>query len=91
MPYVQTGASLLYVAVHGEGSSGYLGQDRSDFSPGWFAAAGVEVVFSPHIVVQASGGAMLLLREPQVFIDKVEAARTGRPAWLGKASLGVTF
>lgn len=91
VPYVQTGAALFHLAVHGEGSSGYLGHDRSGFSPGWFAATGVQVVLSPHIVVQASGGAMLLLREPQVFIDKVEAAHTGRPAWLGNALLGVSF
>ena len=48
-------------------------------------------MLSPHIAFQASGGAMLLLREPQVFIDKVEVARTGHPAWLGTASLAVTF
>ena len=91
VPYVQTGAALFHLAVHGEGSSGYLGHDRSGFSPGWFGSVGVEVVLSPHVVLQVSGGALLLLREPQVFIDKVEAARTGRPAWLGNALLGVTF
>lgn len=90
-PYVKTGASLFHLGVHGEGSSGYLGQDRSGWFPGCFAAGGVEVVVSAHIVLQASGGAMLLLREPQVFIDRVEVARTGRPAWLGNAALGVTF
>ena len=91
VPYVQTGVSLLYVAVHGDGESGYLGHDRVGWSPGWFAAAGLEVAFSPHIVLQVSGGAMLLLREPQVFIAGVEVAHTGRPAWLGNTSLGVTF
>jgi hypothetical protein len=91
VPTVKTGASLFYLGVHGEGSSGYLGHDRSGWFPGWFAAAGVDVVVSSHILVQASGGAMLLLREPQVFIDRVEVARTGHPAWLGTASLAVTF
>ena len=90
-PYLKTGASLFYVGLHGEGSSGYLGHDRSAWSPGWVTAAGVEVVVSSHIVLQAAGGAMLLLRELQVFIDKAEVARTGRPAWLANASLGVTF
>ena len=90
-PYAQTGASLLYVAVHGEGDSGYLGHDRSAWSPGWFAAAGVLVTLSQHIVLQLSGGAMLLLHEPKVFIAGVEVARTGRPAWLCNTLLGVTF
>jgi hypothetical protein len=91
VPYVQSGASLFYVAVHGDGSSGYLGHDRTAWSPGWFAAAGITVVLSAHIVLQASGGAMVLLREPKVIIADVEVARTGRPAWLGNTSLGVTF
>jgi hypothetical protein len=34
---------------------------------------------------------MVLLREPKVIIADVEVARTGRPAWLGNTSLGVTF
>ena len=91
VPYLKTGPSLFYVGVHGEGSSGYLGHDRSGWFPGWFAAAGVEVVVSSKIVLQASGGALLLLREPQVYIDKVEVARTGRPAWLGNVLLGLAF
>ena len=91
VPYVQTGASIFYVAVHGNGSSGYLGHDHAGWSPGWFAAVGLEVAFSPHIVLQVSGGAMLLLREPKVIIADVEVARTGRPAWLGNTLLGVTF
>jgi hypothetical protein len=91
VPYVQSGASVFYVAVHGDGSSGYLGHERTAWSPGWFAAAGVTVVLYAHIVLQASGGAMALLREPKVIIADVEVARTGRPAWLGNTLLGVTF
>ena len=77
--------------MHGEGSSGYLGHERAAWSPGWSVAAGLRIVLAPHIAFQASGGAMLLLREPQVFIDGKEVARTGRPAWLGNALLEVTF
>jgi hypothetical protein len=91
VPYVQTGASLLYVFVHGDGDSGYLGHDATGWSPGCFASGGLEVVLSKHIVVQVSGGAMLLLREPKVFIAGQEVAHTGRPAWLGDTLLGVTF
>ena len=91
VPYVQSGASVFYVAVHGNASSGYLGHDRTAWSPGWFGAAGIAVILSAHVVLQASGGAMLLLREPKVVIAEVEIARTGRPAWLGNTLLGVTF
>ncbi len=91
VPYVQTGISLLHVAVHGEGSSGYLGHDRATWSPGWLAAAGVDIVLFRHLLVEVSGGAMLLAHEPRVYIDSVEVARTGRPAWLCNTLLGVTF
>jgi hypothetical protein len=90
-PYVQTGPALFHVAVHGDGDSGYLGHDRLAWSPGWLASAGLEVVFFPHVVLQLSGGALLLLHEPQVFIAGVEVASTGRPAWLGNALLGIAF
>jgi len=90
-PYFQTGASLLYVSVHGDGYSGYLGHDPEGWSPGWFAAAGLQITLSSHFVFQVSGGAMLLLHEPKVFIAGVEVARTGRPTWLGNTLLGVTF
>jgi hypothetical protein len=91
VPCVQTGVSLLHLVVHGEADSGYLGHDATGWSPGWFASAGIEVVLSRHIVLQLSGGAMLLLRAPKVFIADQQVARTGWPAWLGNALLGVTF
>jgi hypothetical protein len=90
-PYVQTGPSLFHVAVHGEGESGYLGHNPTAWSPGWFVSGGVEVVFVPHVVLRVSGGALLLLVEPQVYVADKEVARTGRPAWLGSALLVATF
>jgi hypothetical protein len=91
LPYVRTGPSLFHLAVHGDGDSGYLGHDTEAWSPGWFIAAGFEVVLVAHVVFQVSGGALWLLHEPQVFIDGNEVARTGRPAWLGHALFGVSF
>jgi hypothetical protein len=90
-PFMQTGPSLFHVAVHGEGASGYLGHDPSAWSPGWFVSGGIEVVFVPHVVLRMSGGALLLLIEPKVYIADHEVARTGRPTWLGSALLGVSF
>ena len=91
VPWVQAGVSFIRVAIHGDGFSGYLGHDTSSWSPGCLASAGIEVVLSPHLVVQLSGGAMVLVKEPRVYIANVEVARTGRPAWLGSALVGVTF
>ena len=91
VPWVQTGVALLHVSVHGDGSSGYLGHDTSSWSPGWLVSTGLEVVLSSHVVAQLAGGGMLLASEPRVYIANVEVARTGRPAWLGSALLGVTF
>lgn len=90
-PYLQTGPSLFHVAVHGDGDSGYLGHDPEAWSLGWFASGGIAVVFVPHVVLRVSGGALLLLHPPQVFIAGNEVARTGQPAWLGSALLGVSF
>ena len=91
MPWVQAGVSLIHVAVHGDGFSGYLGHDTSSWAPGCLVSAGIEVVLSPHIVAQLSGGAIVVVNEPRVYIANVEVARTGRPAWLGSALVGVTF
>jgi hypothetical protein len=91
VPYVQTGPSLFHMAVHGDGESGYLGHDTSTWSPGWFVSGGIEVVFVPHAVLRVSGGVLLLLDEPRVYIAGSEVANTGRPAWLGSALLGVSF
>lgn len=91
VPYVQTGPSLFHMAVHGDGESGYLGHDTSTWSPGWFVSGGIEVVFVPHAVLRVSGGVLLLLHEPQVYIAGSEVANTGQPAWLGSALLGVSF
>ncbi len=90
-PTANTGLSALFLSVHGEGKPGYLGHDASSWSPGAFASAGVGVVVASHVVLQISAGGTLLLRQPRVFINDVEVARTGRPAWLGNSSLGVTF
>jgi hypothetical protein len=55
------------------------------------ASAGLGVVLARHFFLELSGGSMLLLREPKVFISDSEVARTGRPAWLAGALLGVAF
>jgi len=73
------------------GYPGNVGYDPSGWSPGVLASAGLGLVLSPHFVVQVHGGGMLLYREPKVFIADTEVARTGRPAWLASAMLGVTF
>lgn len=91
VPYVQTGPSLFHLTVHGDGDSGYLGHDTEAWSPGWLTSAGFGVALTAHVALQVSGGALLLRRESQVFIAGKEAARTGRPAWLGNALLGVSF
>lgn len=91
VPSVEGGVSVLSWSVHGDGYSGYLGHDITDWSPGAFASAGVGVLLASHLVLQLSGGAMVLLREPKVFITDVEVARSGHSAWLANASFGVTF
>jgi hypothetical protein len=90
-PMAQVGASMLLVSVHGEGKPGYLGHDQSGWSPGLFATAGMEVVLASHVYLRLLAGGSSLMREPKVVINDVEVARTGRPAWLAQASLGVGF
>jgi hypothetical protein len=90
-PFADAGVSALFVSVHGHGNPGYLGHDTSSFSPGVSALAGLGAILSSHVFVAVSGGAMVLFRQPQVYIDDSEVARTGWPAWLAKASLGVSF
>jgi hypothetical protein len=90
-PFVEAGVSAYFLAVHGEGKSGNVGYDPSTWSPGLLGAAGFGAILSRHLVLQLAGGALLLLREPKIFITDSEVARTGRPAWLGSAMLGVTF
>jgi hypothetical protein len=91
VPYVRTGPSLFHLAVHGDGDSGFLGHDTETWSPGWLISAGFAVVLLPHVALEVSGGALLLLRQPRVYIADSEVARTGRPAWLGHALVGVSF
>jgi hypothetical protein len=73
------------------GYPGNVGYDPSGWSPGLHASAGLGVVLSPRLVLQLASGGMLLLREPKIYIADREVARTGRPAWLASALLGVTF
>ena len=91
MPFVEAGAVAYFVSTHGVGYSGNVGYDPSGWSPGGLAAAGLGLVLAPHFVLQLDGGGLVLLREPKVYIADGEVARTGRPAWLGNALLGVTF
>jgi hypothetical protein len=90
-PAATAGLSTLFMSVHGEGKPGYLGHEGSAWSPGLFASAGMGVVIASHVQLFISGGGTLLLRQPKVFINDVEVARTGRPAWLADALLGVSF
>jgi hypothetical protein len=90
-PAMTAGMSALFVSVHGEGKPGYLGHDASAWSPGLFASAGGGLVIAPHVQVLVSCGGTLLFRQPRIFINDVEVARTGRPAWLADAMLGVSF
>lgn len=91
LPSFDAGISMFFWSMHGMGYGGYLGHDVTDWSPGAYGSAGVGVLLAPHFVLQMTGGAILLLREPRVFIDSAEAARTGHSAWLANALLGVTF
>jgi hypothetical protein len=90
-PFVEAGVSAYFVSVHGVGYPGNVGYDPSGWSPGVLASAGLGLVLAPHFVVQVHAGGMLLYREPKIFIADTEVARTGRPAWLASAMLGVTF
>ena len=90
-PFVAVGASAYFVSVHGEGKSGYVGYEPSSWSPGLLGSVGVGAILSRHLVLQLGGGSMLLWREPKIYITDSEVARTGRPAWLADALLGVTF
>jgi hypothetical protein len=90
-PLVSAGAAVAFVDVHGQGASGFVGHDRAATFLGAFASAGGIVMLTSHLVFQVSAGTLWLLREPKVVIADVEVARTGRPAWLSSAALGVTF
>ena len=90
-PFVQAGATAYFVAVRGVGYRGNVGYSPSGWSPGGQATAGVVVILSRHVALQLEGGALVLAREPKVFVADVEVARTGRPAWLGSAWLGASF
>jgi hypothetical protein len=90
-PYVEAGAAAYFLSVHGEGYNGNVGYEPSSWSPGLLGSAGIGAILFRHLVLQLGGGAMLLWREPEIFITDTEVARTGRPAWLGSAMLGVTF
>jgi hypothetical protein len=90
-PFVEVGAVAYFVSAHGVGYPGNVGYDPSGWSPGMHGSAGLGVVLSPRLVLQLTGGGMLLFREPKIFIADSEVARTGRPAWLASALLGVTF
>ncbi len=90
-PSANLGISALFLSAHGEGKPGYLGRDRSTWSQGVFATLGVGVVLTPRIQLLASGGATILRREPMVYVNDSEVARTGRPAWLGSAAVGMSF
>ena len=90
-PFVEAGAAAYFLSVHGEGYNGNVGYDPSSWSPGLLGSAGIGAILSRHLVLQLGGGAMLLWREPKIFITDSEVARTGRPAWLASAMLGVTF
>jgi hypothetical protein len=90
-PFASAGAALAFVSVHGQGSLGYQGQDVSTWSPGAFASAGGIVMLSRRFLFQLSAGALVLTREPRVWVVGDQVASTGRPAWLGNASLGGIF
>jgi hypothetical protein len=90
-PFVEAGAAAYFVSVHGEGYNGNVGYDPSSWSPGFLGAAGIGVILSRHLVLQLGGGGMVLVREPKIFITDSEVARTGRPAWVANAMLGVAF
>ncbi len=90
-PSASLGMCALFLSAHGEGKPGYLGHDGSGWSEGLFATLGAGVVLTPHLQLLLSGGALVLRREPRVYVDDREVARTGRPAWLASAALGVSF
>jgi hypothetical protein len=89
--HAETGLSILFVATHGEGNIGYSGHSPSGFSPGVYCSGGVLLAFTSRVVFHSSLGTLWLLREQQVYIDDHQVARTGRPAWLASAMLGVMF
>jgi hypothetical protein len=90
-PFVEAGALAYFVSAHGVGTSGNIGYDPSGWSPGGLVTAGLGIVLASHLALQLDGGAIFLAREPKVYIADVEVARTGRPAWLASAQIGVTF
>jgi hypothetical protein len=90
-PTATLGASALFVSIRGEGKPGYLGHDRMTWSPGLFATAGTGLVIARHVQWRVGIGGTVLARQPQIFINGVEVAATGRPAWLAQTSLGVSF
>lgn len=90
-PTATLGASALFVSIRGEGKPGYLGHDRMTWSPGLFATAGTGLVIARHVQWRVGAGGTVLARQPQIFINGVEVAATGRPAWLAQTSLGVSF
>jgi hypothetical protein len=90
-PTANLGLSALFISVHGEGKPGYLGHDSSAWSQGVFATVGGGVVIAPHVQLLANGGATVLRREAEVYVNDVQVARTGRPTWLGNLALGVSF
>jgi hypothetical protein len=90
-PFVEAGATAYFVSVHGVGYSGNVGYSPSGWSPGARATAGLVLILARHLALQLDAGAMVLAREPRVFVADVEVARTGRPAWLGSALLGASF
>jgi hypothetical protein len=85
------GLSVLLLSVHGEGKPGYLGHDVSSWSPGLIATAGGGLVLTRHLQFLVLVGGTVLRQEPKIYIDDSEVARTGRPAWLASAALGVSF
>jgi hypothetical protein len=85
------GLSTLFVSVRGEGKPGYLGHDVSSWSPGVFATAGGGLVIAPHVQLLVLAGATVVRQEPRIYINDSQVARTGRPAWLASAALGVSF
>lgn len=90
-PVVEVDAVAYHLSVHGVGYSGFVGHDGSTWSFGALLAPGIDAVLASRLVFHADYGLLFLIKEPKVFIDEVQVARTGRPAWLATASLGVTF
>jgi hypothetical protein len=89
--FAAAAATAYFLSVHGVGFGGNVGYHPSSWSPGAEASAGLCLVLSRHIALQLGGGALLLLREPKVYLADTQVARTGRPAWLAHALLGAVF